>query len=298
MTASSVHQQTFSGVLYAIAAYVMWGVAPLYFKYVGDVPSTDILMHRIVWSAVFLAILLAVFKQFSTVKRVVFQPRLLGLLVIASIVLATNWLIFIWAVNTNLLLEASLGYYINPLFNVVLARAFLNERLRPIQYVAVGLAAMGVVNIIVAHGTLPWVAMGLAVSFSIYGLIRKKIPVEPLPGLFIETLVLLPAALFYGVVFASEVGQMSSNTLELNMWLIAAGVVTTAPLLAFNAAAKRILFSTLGLIQYIGPTLMFVMAVVLFNEPLEAERVITFLCVWGGLILFSFDSLRVYRKQR
>ena len=287
-----------SGMLYAIAAYTMWGVAPLYFKQLVEVPPADILMHRVIWSALLLCVLLLALGQMGKMRAVFASKRLMYSLSGASVLLGANWLLFIWAINSNYMLEASLGYYINPIINVFLGRLILQERLRPLQKFAVLLAIAGVANIIIAHGTLPWIALTLACTFSVYGLIRKQIPVEPMPGLFMETLVLLPFALLYWVMFASEQSNMFTNDWTLNGWLLAAGVVTTMPLLAFNAAAKRILFTTLGLFQYIGPTLMFIIAVWLYQEPLEPARLITFALVWTGLLLFSVDAWRGFKKQR
>lgn len=298
MSADNTQRQASAGILYAVAAYTMWGIAPLYFKQIASVPAPDILMHRVVWSAALLALLLLGLGQFAKVRTIFSSRRLMGLLVLASVLLAGNWLLFIWAINADLMLEASLGYYINPLLNVFLARLFLNERLRPLQKIAVLLALIGVANIIIAHGTLPWVALLLAGSFAIYGLLRKQIPVEPLPGLFMETMVLLPFALVYWAFWVSDAGSMTTGDWSLNLWLMAAGIVTTLPLLAFNAAAKRIMFTTLGLIQYIGPTLMFIIAVGMYNEPLEPARLVTFGFVWCGLLLFSLDSLKTFRQQR
>lgn len=288
----------FAGMFYAIAAYTMWGIAPLYFKQITEVPPTDILMHRVIWSALLLCVLLVALKQIGKMKAIFASKKLIFSLAAASVLLGANWLLFIWAINSNYMLEASLGYYINPIINVFLGRLILQERLRPLQKFAVLLAIAGVVNIIVAHGTLPWIALTLACTFSVYGLIRKQIPVEPMPGLFMETLVLLPFAILYWVMFAGEQSNMLTNDWELNGWLLAAGVVTTMPLLAFNAAAKRILFTTLGLFQYIGPTLMFILAVWLYQEPLEPARLTTFALVWVGLLLFSIDAWRGFRKQR
>ena len=288
----------FAGMFYAIAAYTMWGIAPLYFKQITEVPPTDILMHRVIWSALLLCVLLVVLKQIGKMKAIFASKKLMLSLAAASVLLGANWLLFIWAINSNYMLEASLGYYINPIINVFLGRLILQERLRPLQKFAVLLAIAGVVNIIVAHGTLPWIALTLACTFSVYGLIRKQIPVEPMPGLFMETLVLLPFAILYWVMFAGEQSNMLTNDWELSGWLLAAGVVTTMPLLAFNAAAKRILFTTLGLFQYIGPTLMFILAVWLYQEALEPARLTTFALVWVGLLLFSIDAWRGFRKQR
>ena len=287
-----------AGMFYAVAAYTMWGIAPLYFKQITDVPPTDILMHRVIWSALLLCVLLVLLKQIGKMKAIFASKKLMLSLAAASVLLGANWLLFIWAINSNYMLEASLGYYINPIINVFLGRLILQERLRPLQKFAVFLAIAGVVNIIVAHGTLPWIALTLACTFSVYGLIRKQIPVEPMPGLFMETLILLPFAILYWVMFAGEQSNMLTNDWELNGWLLAAGVATTMPLLAFNAAAKRILFTTLGLFQYIGPTLMFILAVWLYQEALEPARLTTFALVWVGLLLFSIDAWRGFRKQR
>jgi chloramphenicol-sensitive protein RarD len=285
-------------VLFAISAYVMWGVAPLYFKQLIQVPALDILMHRIIWSVVLLAFMVLTLNQLGKVREVLRHPKLMAILLIASLLLGGNWGLFIWAVNNNHMLDASLGYYINPLINVALGRLFLAERLRPLQKLAVGIAAVGVTFLVVAHGQLPWIALLLAFSFSIYGLLRKQLPVDAIPGLFLETLVLLPPALVYWWWFASPQGNMFDNTISMNMLLVAAGIVTTAPLLCFTAAAKRIMYSTLGFFQYIGPSLMFLLAVLLYQEELHTGRLLTFALVWTALLLFSVDSLRAYRQQR
>jgi chloramphenicol-sensitive protein RarD len=222
----------------------------------------------------------------------------MGILLIAGLVLAVNWLLFIWAVNNNYLLEASLGYYINPLINIFLARLFLGEVLRPLQKLAVVIVIVGVLILLLSYGRLPWVALTLAVSFSIYGLLRKRVAVDSVPGLFIETLMMLPAAIIYWIWFAEVSGDLSQNAASLNYLLLAAGVVTTAPLLCFTAAARRIRYSTLGFFQYIGPSIMFGLATLVYNEPLSEARLITFVFVWSALALFTYDSIRSYRKQK
>jgi len=214
------------------------------------------------------------------------------------LLLGANWLLFIWAINNDHILDASLGYYINPLINVFLGRLFLGERLRNLQRVAVGLAVIGVAILIFSYGHVPWIALVLAGSFSVYGLLRKQVAVDSLPGLFIETLMLSPFAIIYWVFFGSEYSNLFNNDATLNTLILAAGIVTTAPLLCFTAAARRIMYSTLGFFQYIGPTLMFILAVYLYGEPLEESRLVTFGFVWFALILFSADSLVNYRSQR
>ena len=287
-----------SGILFAIAAYTMWGIAPLYFKLIGQVPAMEILMHRIVWSVLVLVVLVGITGKFEKVKQAVFNPKVMQVLLISGVLLAANWFIFIWAINNNHLLDASLGYYINPLLNIFLGRLFLGERLRRLQKVAVGLALFGVVYFIVSYGQLPWVALALAGTFGVYGLLRKQVAVDSLPGLLVESSLLLPPAIVYWVWFAGEWSNMLTNDSTLNVTLICAGIVTTAPLLCFTAAAKRIMFSTLGFFQYIGPSIMFVLAAAVYDEPLDGNKIVMFGFVWLALGLFSYDSLRQYRKIR
>ncbi|NMH59905.1 EamA family transporter RarD [Alteromonas sp. MYP5] len=287
-----------AGVLFAIAAYSMWGLAPMYFKLLQSMPAIEILMHRVVWSAVILAGLIVGFKQKAKVIKALRSRKVMTILLIAGLLLGANWLLFIWAINSNQLLDASLGYYINPLINILLGRLFLGEKLRPLQQVAVVLAILGVSVLVFSYGELPWIALVLAGTFGVYGLLRKQVDVDSLPGLFIETMMMLPFAVIFWVWFASPQSNMAENSLEFNAILIAAGVVTTAPLLCFTAAARRIMYSTLGFFQYIGPTMMFILAVFLYGEPLEEARLITFAFVWTGLLLFSFDSLRFYHRQK
>ncbi|MEW9797937.1 EamA family transporter RarD [Alteromonas sp. CYL-A6] len=286
------------GVICAIAAYTMWGFAPMYFKQLAVMPAAEILVHRIVWSALILVVLIAVMGQKHKVVAAVKSAKVMKTLFFAGILLAANWLLFIWAINTDHLLDASLGYYINPLLNVFLGRLFLGERLRPLQRMAVGLAIIGVAVLVFSYGYLPWIALVLAGSFSVYGLLRKQVAVDSMPGLFIETLMMLPAALAYWWCFGSVHSNMLTNPVTLNLLLVAAGVVTTAPLLCFTAAARRIMYSTLGFFQYIGPSIMFLLAVFLYGEPLEEARLMTFGFVWTALVLFSLDSLRDYHRQR
>lgn len=287
-----------AGVLFALAAYSMWGIAPMYFKLLTSVPALEIVMHRIVWSVLVLCLLLAVRKKFGQVFKAIRDPKVIATLSISGLLLAANWLVFIWAVNNDQMLDASLGYFINPLFNVLLARFFLHESLTRLQLLAVFVALAGVAFLIFSYGQLPWVALVLAISFSIYGLLRKKVSVDSMPGLLIESCIMLPFALLYWFVMDTTSGNMLANSTDLNVTLLLAGVVTTAPLLCFTAAAKRIRYTTLGFFQYIGPSLMFLLAVIHYQEPLDTTRVVTFVCVWSGLLIYVYDSLRVYRKSR
>ena len=287
-----------AGVLFALAAYSMWGIAPMYFKLLTSVPALEIVMHRIVWSVLVLCLLLAVRKKFGQVFNAMRDPKVIATLSISGLLLAANWLVFIWAVNNDHMLYASLGYFINPLFNVLLARFFLQESLTRLQLLAVFVALAGVAFLIFSYGQLPWVALVLATSFSIYGLLRKKVSVDSMPGLLIESCIMLPFALLYWFIMDTTSGNMLANSFDLNATLLLAGVVTTAPLLCFTAAARRIRYTTLGLFQYIGPSLMFLLAVIHYQELLDTTRVVTFVCVWSGLLIYVYDSLRVYRKSR
>jgi chloramphenicol-sensitive protein RarD len=287
-----------TGVIFALAAYSMWGIAPMYFKLLTSVPALEIVMHRIVWSVLVLCLLLIFRKKFNQVFKAIRDPKIIATLAISGLLLAMNWLVFIWAVNNDKMLDASLGYFINPLFNVLLARFFLKESLTRLQLLAVFVALAGVAFLIFSYGQLPWIALILATSFSIYGLLRKKVTVDSMPGLLIESCIMLPFALLYWLIIDTSSGNMLANSPDLNITLMLAGVVTTAPLLCFTAAARRIRYTTLGFFQYIGPSLMFLLAVIHYQEPLDATRVITFVCVWSGLFIYVYDSLRIYRKSK
>jgi chloramphenicol-sensitive protein RarD len=274
-------QRAKQGVLLAIGAYTMWGIAPIYFKTISDVSPLEILSHRVVWSFFLLAALLHFGRRWRGVRDVLKSKIKMTYLLATSIVIAANWLIFIWAVNTNHMLDASLGYYINPLINVLLGMLFLGERLRKMQWFAVVLASCGVLVQLIAFGSVPVVAIVLALSFGCYGLLRKKVSLDAQTGLFIETLILLPAAAIYLLWIAdSSTSDLMANPITLNLLLISAGVITTLPLLCFTGAATRLKLSTLGFFQYIGPSLMFLLAVLVYGEAFTADKAITFAFIW------------------
>ncbi|WP_421300950.1 EamA family transporter RarD [Aeromonas veronii] len=281
------------GVIYALCAYTLWGIAPIYFKTLSAVPAAEILTHRMIWSCVLLMVLTLAGRQWHKVQAVLRQPKVLLTLAFTSVTVGGNWLLFIWAINNGHMLDASLGYYINPLFNVLLGMVFLSEKLRRLQWWAVALAFAGVAIQLIAFGSLPWIALVLASSFAIYGLVRKKLALDALTGLLIETMIMLPPAAIYLWGFAdSPTSHLTQNDWHLNLLLIAAGAVTTAPLLCFTAAATRLKLSTLGFFQYIGPSLMFILAVTLYEEALAMDKLLTFACIWSALVLFSLDGLR------
>lgn len=281
------------GILLAIGAYTMWGFAPLYLKLLEQISATDILLHRVIWSFVFTALLMVFIGGFGKLRQLLKAPKQLLVLLVTSVLIAGNWLLFIWAVNNDHMLDASLGYYINPLLNVLLGMVFLGERLRPLQWFAVFLATVGVTVQVISFGSIPVVSLALAGSFGIYGLLRKKVKVDAKTGLLVETAILMPVALGYLVLtLGSAEHSMLSNDWQLNLLLVAAGIVTTAPLLCFAGAAVRIPLSMLGFFQYIGPSIMFILAVSLYGEPFGVEKSITFGFIWTALAVFTLDMLR------
>ncbi|AAZ27884.1 MULTISPECIES: EamA family transporter RarD [Colwellia] len=297
MSASAINQleenSNRNGALSALSAYLLWGFAPIYFKLLTAIEPGEIMMHRVIWSTVFLLVMIIVMKKWSQLVAIFQQPKILLQLSLSASFLAVNWFLFIWAVNNNHLLDASLGYYINPLFNVILGMIFFHERLRRNQLIAVGLALVGVLVQLIALGTLPIISLALASTFAIYGLIRKKLPINSFIGLFIESLMMLPIALIYWFFFVeSSTSNMAINAASLNFTLIMAGIVTTAPLLFFTIAAKRLALSTLGFFQYLGPSIMFLLATFYYQETMKSAELITFVFIWAALALYSLDSFK------
>lgn len=292
-------KQTRVGVLLALAAYFIWGIAPAYFKLIYYVPADEILTHRVIWSFFFMVALISISRQWPQVKRLLKTPKKVFLLALSAVLVGGNWLLFIWAVNNHHMLEASLGYFINPLVNILLGMIFLGERFRRMQWLAVLLAACGVLVQLWTFGSLPIIALGLAFSFAFYGLLRKKIAVDAQTGMLFETLWLLPVAAIYLFGIAdSPTSHMGQNAWSLNLLLMAAGVVTTIPLLCFTGAATRLRLSTLGFFQYIGPTLMFLLAVTFYGEVPGADKMVTFAFIWVALAIFIIDALYTQRRLR
>lgn len=287
-----------SGIINAISAYFLWGFAPIYFKLIDDISPGEILIHRILWSTALLFVVIIISRKWLGFIGLLKQPKILLKLTISATFLAVNWFLFIWAINNDHLLDASLGYFINPLFSVALGVIFLGERLRKWQKFAVGLAVIGVLIQLVIVGSLPIISLALAGTFGIYGLLRKKMHLDSFIGLLIESIMMLPIALIFWLFFiSSDTSNMFNNSWTLNSTLIMAGVVTTAPLLCFTAAAKRLTLSSLGFFQYIGPSIMFFLAIFFYHEPLELDKLSTFVFIWLALIIYSLDSLHA-RKRR
>lgn len=283
-----------AGVAFALAAFLSWGFVPAYFKQLSDVPAVEVLAHRIVWSVLFLAAYIALRDSFAATRETLRDRRLLGGLALSGMLVAVNWLIFVWAVANDHILATSLGYFINPLMNVVLGMCFLGERLRPLQWAAVGLAAAGTLYLALDFGRAPWVALMLAISFGLYGLIRKRLPVKPVQGLFVETLLMLPVALAYLVWLGP--GTFSAFGAATDWWLLGTGLVTAVPLLWFVNAAKRMPYSTLGFFQYLAPSMSFLLAVFVYGEAFTQAYAVAFGSIWLGLLLFSADAVSWHRR--
>lgn len=279
------------GILSAVLAYVCWGLFPLYFKQLAQVAPLDVLVHRVVWSLVFLLVVLAVRRQWSWLRDVLRQPRLLGAFALSALLLSGNWLTYIWAVTNDHVVDASLGYFITPLVNVLLGYTVLHERLRPLQWTAVALAAAGVLWLAVLGGQLPWIALVLACTFGAYGLMRKMAALGALEGLTLETMLLAPAAVAL-LAFAAMQGTSSfpAETGWVNALLIGIGPVTAIPLLLFAAGARRIRMSTLGLLQYLAPSIQLVLGIWLYHEPFGGARMVGFGLIWLALAVYSAES--------
>jgi chloramphenicol-sensitive protein RarD len=283
-----------TGVLYAGAAYLAWGLFPAYFRLLRGVPAPEILAHRILWSAVFLGILVTVLRRWRGVVLQLRVPGTIPTLAATALFISANWLTYIWAVNSGHVLEASLGYFVNPLVTVVLGVVFLRERLSRAQAVAVGIAAAGVLSLVIRAGHVPWIALGLAMTFALYGLFRKRLRVDAVSGLLGEVCILAPAALLFVAWLgpANHFGESPSRT----ALLAASGVVTAIPLLWFAAGVQRLRLSTVGLLQYLNPTLQFATAVFAFHETFTAAHALAFGCIWASLAVYTTDALRGARR--
>lgn len=286
--------QTRSGLFLGIGAYALWGILPLYLRLLNGVPTLQVLAHRVVWSLLLLGLIVVVARRVGAIRAAA-RGRTLLLLAASATLIAVNWLVYIWSVQNAHVLEASLGYFINPLVNVALGMAVLGERIRRWQAIAVGIAATGVAVMAVAGGGAIWISLSLAVSFSLYGLIRKIVTIDALGGLTIETLLLAPLCLAV-IVYAGATGESAfGHTRGIDALLVLAGVVTAAPLLMFAAAARKLRYATMGLLQYIAPTLQFLQAVLLFGEVVRPVHIVTFSLIWAGCALYAWDSLRANR---
>ena len=292
---SSVHElgDTRNGLSFAFAAYGIWGIAPIYFVWVSFAQPLEVVAHRVVWGIPLLGVLLLVSGQWREVKSL--AAPALGYLLVSALCLSINWLMFVYAIQTERIAEASLGYFINPLVSIVLGWLFLRERLRPLQWLAVAVAGIGVCSELWVRASLPWLGLTLALTFGLYGLLRKQVNVGAVAGLSIETVVVAPFAVGF-LVWLSLHGETRDIGALLSLGL--GGLVTVAPLICFAAAAIRLPLTTLGFVQYLSPSCALMLAIFVYGEVVPAERWFTFAFIWGALIIFSFEGLYRYRKQR
>ncbi len=287
------------GIVFASLAYLAWGLFPLYFLQVAEVPALEVVMHRTVWSMLFMLVLLLVLRRWAWLRGLSRQPKILAAFALSAMLLASNWLVYVWAVQHQHLLDASLGYFINPLVNIALGFFFLHERPRRLQWLAVAIATLGVGWLAWQTGHPPWVALTLGLTFGFYGLLRKVATLGAMEGLTLETMMLTPFAIG-AIAWWTWQGSsaMSQGHTATNLWLLAAGPLTAIPLLLFAAGARRIPMTTLGLLQYIGPTLQFTLGVYVFHEAFSPSRLIGFVLIWSALLLYSVDGWQNSRRNQ
>lgn len=289
------NEQT-SSLLAGFGAFAIWGFLALYWWNLKGIPATEVLAHRIFWSLLSIAPIVWFTRRLPEVRSALAAPRVMARVALSAVIIAGNWGLYIWAITHDRVLEASLGYYINPLINVVLGRLFLGERLTRLQAIAVSIATLGVLWSVAAYGQIPWVALLLALSFGLYGLCRKTVAVESAPGLFLEALLLFPlAALWLLWLGYTGQGHFMEATTGTQLLLMGTGLVTTVPLLLFAYAARHMKLATLGLLQYLSPTINFLLGVYIFREPVTQAALVTFACIWTALAVYTWSSLRRMR---
>jgi chloramphenicol-sensitive protein RarD len=283
------------GILYGLGAYALWGFFPIYWKLLHHVPALQLLGHRILWSFVLLGLVLVVLKQVADFRSLLTR-KTLTIYAIAAVLLAINWLTYVWAVNAGFIVETSLGYFINPLLSVLLGVVILRERLRLSQWIPIGLAAAGVIYLTVVYGKLPWIALTLAFSFGFYGLVKKLAPLSSLHGLALETgILVIPAMLYLVFAQAQGTGAFLHTGLPSDLLMIGAGIATTVPLIFFASAARQIPLTMMGLLQYVAPTIQFMLGVFLYKEPFDHAHLIGFGLVWIALVIFWIENYLAHR---
>jgi chloramphenicol-sensitive protein RarD len=279
------------GIWFAVGAYVVWGMFPVYWRQLRHVPAIELICHRVVWSYLMLVLVILLRRQWASFRSAVLKPSIFMAYSAASLLIGINWLTYIWAVNAGFIVETSLGYFINPIISVVLGVVFLRERLRPFQWLPVGLAAAGVLFLTFVYGALPWIALTLAVTFAAYGLVKKTSPLGSLHGLTLETAILFPPSILYLLYVDRARGSIVlGDGVAASLMLVGTGVATAVPLLLFASAARRIPLTTIGLLQYIAPTIQFLIGVLLYNEPFTRSQLVGFGMVWTALVIFAFEG--------
>jgi len=293
-----MHREEKRGIFYAILAFGFWGLAPIYFKQVSTVAPTEVLAHRVIWSVMVLLVFLTFSKQFGQIKPLFQDFSKLKWFMLSSLLVSSNWLIFIYAVSVDKILEASLGYFINPLISMLFATLFFHETLSRPQIIAIGIALLAVVIQIIALGSLPLISLGLAITFALYGAARKQMHIASLPGLFVETILILPLALGYlGYLWNRGEITFGAGDGTLTLMLSLAGIVTVLPLLWFNAATIRLKLGTIGMLQYIGPSVAFLVAIFVYGEEISSTKLLTFFLIWIALGIYSYDLVKNHLRR-
>ncbi|QWK78273.1 EamA family transporter RarD [Ochrobactrum sp. BTU1] len=287
------------GFMMAMGAYGLWAILPFYLKALSHLPALEIVVHRVIWSVPVAAILLLFIGQFRTILDALRKPRMLAMAALTAALITVNWSVYVWAVAHDQIIGAALGYYINPLFNVVLGGLFLGERLSKVQYVAVGFAFAAVLVLTLNAGGLPWVSLVLPLTFGLYGFFRKSLPMPPLQGFTLEVVILsIPALGYVFWLMANGQDHFFSGTMSNVSLLLLAGPFTAIPLILYAGGAKLLRYTTLGLMQYLTPTLLFIFAIFIFHEPFSNAQLVAFVLIWTGLIIYTWSSLSAHRKAR
>ena len=287
-----------AGVVYAVLAYGAWGFVPIYWKWLTHISSSELLAHRVLWTVVFCALMLTGLRRWREVGASLGESRERLIVAAAALLLGSNWGVFLFAVATDRVIDTSLGYYLNPLMNVLMGVVLLREKLRRLQGVAVGIAALGVTGLMIDHGGLPWISLALAGTFGLYGLAHKLTAVRPIPRLWIEATVLSPIAAGFLLLFLEPAGgSLLTEPVHVRALMVGAGPITALPLLWFASAARRLPLSTLGMFQYIAPTLSLLIAVFMYDEAFTRAHAMAFGCTWLALALYTFDATRVGRAS-
>ena len=295
---SNPRRQAVIGCLFATLGFGFWGLNPIYFKAVGEVPALELLAHRVLWSVPLLAVMVSLAGGWQRIAAALRRRAVLLPMLATTLILSVNWLLFILAIQNDRILEASLGYYMNPIFMVFLGMVFLRERLRRTQVLALTVAALGVLNLIVLSGEIPWFGLGLMTTFGIYGLLRKVMPLGSVEGLFLETCIMLPPALLWLFYLGwTGNGSFLGGGWSLDLLIIAAGPVTALPLVWFASGARRLKYATLGLFQFIAPSLQFLLGVLVYEEPFGDAQLVAFACIWSACGLYAVDGLRNARHR-
>jgi chloramphenicol-sensitive protein RarD len=286
------------GIYAAVGAYILWGLLPIYWKFLGHVPVFQVLSHRIVWSFIFLGLAIVILGQWHSFRKAIQSPRVLFIYILTALLVGLNWFIYVWAVHQGFIIETSLGYFINPLISVLMGIIFLKERLRLSQWLPIIVAASGVIYLAIAFGSLPWISLSLAITWATYALLKKLAPLGSLYGLTLETAVLLLPAIIYLIWCENQNrGVFLHYNAASDLLLAATGIATSTPLLLFALAVQRIPLSLTGILQYIAPTIQFLIGLFIYHEPFNNQRLIGFILIWIALVIFALEGF-IFMKQK